>query len=130
MPTTFSNAFNGPEGLLIGAALILFFIARQFSARRVVSVGNVIAPAALLYFGLQGITSLDSSGWLLLGISMSLAVALGAARGVTFRVWTNPNGQAMMQGTPLTVALWVATIAIKVGLTFAEARFGLSDPGA
>jgi hypothetical protein len=120
----FADILSGPEGLLIGAAVIVFLIARQFSARRVLSLANGIAPAALLYFGARGIGSLDASGWVLLGISMSLAFALGAARGVTFRVWTNPNGDTMMQGTGVTLALWIATIAIKVALTFVESKLG------
>lgn len=124
MANNFADVFSGPEGLLIGAALIVFFIVRQFSARRVLSLANLIAPAALLYFGAQGISSLDASGWVLLGISMSLAFALGSARGVTFRVWTNPNGDAMMQGTGFTLALWITTIAIKVVLTFVESKLG------
>ena len=124
MATNFADVFSGPEGLLIGVAVIVFFIVRQLSARRVLSLANVIAPAALLYFGAQGIGSLDASGWVLLGTSLSLAFALGAARGVTFRVWTNPNGDAMMQGTWLTLALWIATIAIKVILTLVESKLG------
>jgi hypothetical protein len=124
MATNLADVFSGPEGLFIGAALIVLFIARQFSARRVLSLANLIAPAALLYFGAQGIGSLDASGWVLLGISMSLAFALGAARGVTVRVWTNPNGDAMMQGTGVTLALWIATIVIKVALTVVESKLG------
>ena len=100
MPSTFANAFGGPEGLLVAAALIVFFIVRQFSARRVLSVGNVIAPAALLYFAVQSVGGMDSTGWVLLGISLSFAIALGVARGLSFRVWTDANGYAMMQSTP------------------------------
>jgi hypothetical protein len=125
MPIALSQTFSGPQGLLIGAALIVFFIVRQFGARRVLSLANLVAPAALLYFGLQGVGDLDATGWALLGLSTSLAVALGAARGVTFRLWTDAQGESMMQGTALTVALWVATIAIKAALTFVEIRFGL-----
>jgi hypothetical protein len=125
MPTTFADTFSGPQGLLIGAAVILFFIVRQFRSRRVLSLANLVAPAALLYFGFQGVHSLDATGWALLGLSTSLAVALGAARGVTFRVWTDARGEPMMQGTGLTVALWVATIAVKVALTFIEMELGL-----
>jgi len=124
MPTNFANIFSGPEGLLVGAALILFFIARQFTTRPVLSVFNVIAPAALLYFGLQNLGNLDSTGWLLLGMSLSLAFALGAARGITFRLGTGARGQAVMRGTSLTVVLWIATIATKALLTFVTIRLG------
>lgn len=124
MATNFASSLSGPEGLLIAAALVLFFIIRQFTTRAVLSLFNLVAPAVLVYFGLQGLGDLDATAWLLLGISLSLAIALGAARGVTFRVWTDQNGQAMMRGTGPTVALWIATIAVKVALTFAEIKFG------
>jgi len=124
MASNFANNFSGPEGLLIGAALILFFIIRQFSTRAVLSLWNVAAPAALLYFGLQGLGDLDSTGWLLLGFSISVALALGVARGLTFRIWTGDDGRALMRGGAWTLVLWTATIAVKAALTFAEIRFG------
>lgn len=130
MASNLASTFSGPEGLLIGAALILFFIVRQFRTRAVLSLFNLAVPAVLLYFGLQGLGDLDATAWLLLGISVSLAIALGAARGATFHVWTDPNGQAMMRGTRLTVALWIATIAVKVALTFAEIQFGFGAAAA
>jgi hypothetical protein len=129
MASSFANSFSGPEGLLIGAALILFFIVRQFSTRRVLSLLNVIAPAALLYFGLQGLGDLDSTSWLLLGISLSLAIVFGAARGMSFRVWTDASGQAVMRGGGLTIVLWLATFAAKALLTFAEIKLGLGTAG-
>jgi hypothetical protein len=124
MASSFTNNFSGPEGLLIGAALILFFIIRQFSTRPVLSLWNVAAPAALLYFGLQGLGNLDSSAWLLVGFSISLAIALGVARGLTFRVWTNDQGRALMRGGAWTLVLWIAPVAVKAALTFAEVQFG------
>jgi hypothetical protein len=127
MPTSFANSFSGPQGLLIAAALIVFFIVRQFGTRRVLSLWNVLAPAALLYFGLQGLAELDSTGWLLLGFSLSLAMALGVARGLTFRVWTDTSGQAWMRGGVPTLLLWIATIAVKAALTLAEIKFGLGS---
>jgi hypothetical protein len=120
----FVNTFAGPQGWLIGGALILFFIVRQFTTRPVLSFLNVVAPAALLYFGLQGLGELDSTGWLLLGVSVSLAITLGAARGVTFHLSTDAQGQALMRGTVLTVVLWIATITAKAVLTWLEIRLG------
>ena len=126
MTNSFADSFSGPQGLLLGAALILFFIVRQFGTRRVLNLWNVLLPAGLLYFGLQGLGDLDSIGWLLLGLSISLAIAFGVARGLTFRVWTDASGQALMRGGVLTLVLWVATIGVKVGLTFAEIKLGLA----
>jgi hypothetical protein len=128
MFTSLASNFSGVEGLLIGAAVIVFFVVRQFSTRRIASAANLIVPAALLYFGLQTLDQLDSTRWLLLGLGTSLAIALGAARGLSFQVWTDERGRSLMRGGALTVALWVLTIAVKVAVTFAEINFGFA-PG-
>ena len=113
------------EAALIGLAVLVFFIVRQFTTRPVVSRWAVAAPFVLAYFGLQGLSALDATGWLLLGLSLSLGVVLGFARGTTFRVWTDQHGQLLMRGTSLTLALWLATFAVKISLSIAERQIGL-----
>jgi hypothetical protein len=125
MITAFGSNFSGLEGALIALAVIVFFIARQFTTRPVLNWLNVIAPAALLYFGVQGIDRLDSTGWLVLGLGLSLGIGLGALRGTSYRVWVNPQGQLFMRGGGLTLALWAVTIGVKVLLTVLEIQFGL-----
>jgi len=112
----FTN-LSGATGALIGLAVVVFFIVRQFSTRPVASWWMVAVPAALAVFGARDLVLLDTSGWVLLAISSSLGVGLGFARGVTFRVWVAAHGTALMRGTALTLLLWVATIAIKTGLS-------------
>jgi hypothetical protein len=128
----FALNLSGIEGLLIGLVAILFFLVRQFSTRSVISLVNVIIPVVLLFFGIQGLSQLDSTGWLLLGFSISLAIALGLARGVTFRVWTDDRGQQLMRGGALTLAMWLLTIGVRTAMTYGEIRLGLvpSTPSA
>jgi hypothetical protein len=118
----FSNI--GLEGAVIAVAVLVFFIFRQFSTRGVTSLLNVIAPLALLYFGIQGVAQLDSTGWVLMGAGLSLGIALGFARATTFRIWTGPDGRALMRGTVFTLLLWVLTFAVRFGLTFVEGQLG------
>jgi len=125
MITALGSNFSGLEGALIGLALLVFFIARQFTTRPVLNWLNLVAPAALLYFGIQGIDRLDSTGWLMLGLGLSLGIGLGAVRGTSYRVWVNGQGQMLMCGGALTLALWVVTIGVKVLLTVVEIHFGL-----
>jgi hypothetical protein len=115
------------EAALIGLAVIVFFIVRQFTTRPVASRWTVLAPVVLAFFGLQGLGALDATGWLLLGFSMSLGVVLGFARGTTFRVWTNERGRALMRGTALTLVLWLATFAVKIGVSMVERQMGLGS---
>lgn len=122
-----TSNLQGLEGALVGLALVVFFIVRQFSTRRVLSLWTVGLPLVLAYFGLQALGSLDTAGWLLLGLNLSLGTALGFVRGATLRVWPDPRtGEALMRGTPLTAALWVATIAVRVVLSFVEIKLGFA----
>ncbi|HYW87830.1 MAG TPA: hypothetical protein VFB50_08675 [Chloroflexota bacterium] len=123
--TQMLNNLSGFQGALIGLALVVFFIVRQFSTRRATSTWMFLVPLALAYFGLQGLGQISSTGWLLLGVNLSLGVGLGLARGMTFRVWAGEQGEALMRGTALTLVLWVATIAVRIVLSIAEVRFGL-----
>ena len=117
----------GLEGAVIGVAVLVLFIFRQFSTRSVTNVFNIVAPLALLFFGLQGVSQLDSAGWVIMSASLSLGVALGFARGMTFRIWMGPAGQALMRGSALTLGLWVLTFVVKIGMTYAEARLGYAS---
>ena len=52
----------------------------------------------------------------LFAANMVVALGLGAVRGFSFRIWRRGARDAMMQGTPLTLALWVASIAARVAI--------------
>jgi hypothetical protein len=124
MQNNFSG-LAGLEGALIGLAVLVFFIARQFSARPVASLWTFALPVVLAYFGLQGLGDLDAGGVVVLGLNLAVGVALGFMRGVSIRVWTDHRGEALMRGTALTLALWLATLAVKVGISLFESRVGL-----
>jgi hypothetical protein len=124
----FSNAtLGGLEAALIGLAVLAFFIVRQFTTRPVASRWTILAPLVLAYVGLTGLGQLDGTGWLLLALNVSLAAVLGFARGTTFRVWTDAAGRAVMRGTGPTLVLWLATFAVKIGLSAFERQIGLGS---
>jgi hypothetical protein len=60
-------------------------------------------------------------------VNISLAVALGVARALSFRVCTGPQGDALMRGTSLTLVLWLATIGVRVVASVVEVRLGLTS---
>ncbi len=111
----FTN-LSSATGALVGLAVVVFFIVRQFSARPVASWWMLVVPGGLAVFGLQDLSRLDTPGWVLLAVSLSLGVGLGFARGVTIRVWVSAAGPALMRGTGVTLVLWLATIAVRTGL--------------
>src|SRR5579871_3578389 len=93
---------QGLVGALVALAVVGLFSARQFSTRRVNSLWTIVLPLVLAYLGLQSLGQLDSTGWLLLGVNLSVGLVLGLARGMTLRVWTGQQGEALMRGTRLT----------------------------
>ncbi len=116
---------SGLETAIIGLAVAALFIVIQFSTRRVASPWIILVPLALVYFGISnGVGQLDSTAWILLGLNLSLGVALGVVRGMSLQVWTNERGDALMRGTRVTLLLWLATIAVKVGLSVLERQIG------
>ena len=118
---------SGTELALISIAAVALFIVRQFQTRRVASPWNVLLPLGLAYFGAQGLALLDPGGWAMLGVNLSLGLGLGFARGTTLRVWVDERGEALVRGTGLTLALWLATFAARVVVGVAEYRFGLGS---
>src|SRR4051812_3171227 len=120
MLTSFFSNPNGLQGGLIAAAIIVFFVVRQFTTRPVIGWTSIIPPLALAYFGVQGLAQLDSTGWFVLTASLTVAIALGTWRGTTFRIWSGKDGSAMMRGNGLTLAVWGVTLAVRIAIAFIE----------
>jgi hypothetical protein len=126
------STMSGVESALIGLAVAVFFIVRQFSTRRVASPWMLVVPLVLLYFGLSsgfgqsGFGQLDSTGWAVLAVNLALSIGLGVVRGNSFRLWLGPSGEALMRASYLTLLLWLATIAVKLVLVVVENRTGLA----
>jgi len=116
--------------LVIGLAVAALVVVRQFSPRRVASVGTVLVPLGLVAFGASSIGQLDSLGLVVLAVNTLLALALGVLRGRTLRIWSGARGEALMQGTRLTLLLWVATLGVRVAASVVEQQVGLSLPAS
>jgi hypothetical protein len=104
---------------LIWAAVAVVVIGRQFVPRAIRPAALVVLPLVLGAVGLQAVVEAPPQNLLAFAIFAVDAVAgvgLGLARGASVRVWRTADGVWMRQGTPLTLGLWVASIAIRVGL--------------
>jgi hypothetical protein len=112
-----------PVEILAILAITVYAIFKQTQISEVREKGRF--KLALIY----GIVGLSVGGfarpegttaWTLLAISILLSVVVGVARGYLTRLWTEPTGQVMRQGTVLTVSLFVGLIIAKFGMgTFA-----------
>lgn len=107
--------------LVLAAAALAWILYRQLSVRPirenrpyvlmlvlgVVGIGQIAAVA--------GHTAIPAAGYLAMGAGLVSAAAVGWWRGSLIHVWRD-GGQLLRQGNWTTVVLWVAGLAIHLGL--------------
>jgi hypothetical protein len=111
---------------LLFVAAGIYFVIRQFQPHALNSRTLVMMPLIFGFLGLRGlgqVQGLDAIA--LLSVNAVAAVALGAWRGQTFRLWTQ-GGQPWVQGTLATLGLWVASFALRIGLMAVGHLAGIS----
>jgi hypothetical protein len=108
--------------IVVYAAVILLLIGRQFVPQQVKEGRFWIAPVIMIGYGLYLFVQSPPASAVdvaLIAGNVAVAAVLGFARGWTVRVWRDAQGFLMRQGTILTVALWVLSFAVKIGLDLA-----------
>ncbi len=104
---------------LIGAVVLIWVLLRQVAVRPVPRVIRLQAPVIIGVIGLFELTSyandhhhIAGSAWVwVLGTMVVGAIGLGFVRGLTVKIWTAGNW-VLRQGTPLTMALWLLSLAV------------------
>jgi hypothetical protein len=118
---------------VVWVALAAVVIARQFKPRAIRPAAMIGLPLVAGYLGAQqllGAPPADPRAVALLAVNLGLGAAMGVVRGVTVRIWRDPAQGWMMQGTLVTLAAWVVSIGLKLGLGFADhAAFSSSELG-
>jgi len=118
---------------LLWAALAVLVIVRQFTPRAIRPAVMFGLPLVAGYLGVQQLLGAPPAGPVavaLLVVNLGLGAAMGLVRGVTVRVWQDPAQGWMMQGTLLTLAAWLVSIGLRLGLGFADhAAFSSSGIG-
>ncbi|ADD42709.1 hypothetical protein [Stackebrandtia nassauensis] len=107
-------------GLVI-AALVIVILIRRFGTRKVGSPTRMfVLPPVLAVVGILQGDLIDGHHPLLsevlLGVGVVAALALGTGLGYTLRLWRDDTGVVWSRGTRLTIAMLVATIAVRLGL--------------
>ena len=77
---------------LVGVAIAVLIIVRQFTPRRLTLGWMVLVPAALALYRLTGLGPLTQAALLVLGINTVLAAAMGLIRASTMRLWIGSEG--------------------------------------
>lgn len=120
---------NTADNVLIALAVLGLVLYRQLRARPVGERQLYTVPAVLAVIGLAQGGLLDAahpalSAALLAGEAVA-AVAFGALRAVTVRLWRESDGGLWRRGTGWTVAAWLVSILSRVGFIAAGHALGL-----
>jgi hypothetical protein len=106
--------------LVIGIVVLVLLLSRQLVARRLKEnyrLSFILAIIGIVEFVnfLNGHPT-DRSG-IAVAVVGSLVIALvaGAVRALTVRVWRDGSGQLLRQGTWVTAALWIVSLAAHLG---------------
>ncbi|WP_052589994.1 DUF1453 family protein [Luteipulveratus mongoliensis] len=111
------TAFN-----IIAAALVLLFILnRQLKPRAIREdrpYRQMLILGAIGFYQLGSYdeaASVSTTAWVLLAVSFVVGVAFALVRGTQVHVWRE-GGVLMRQGNAVTIALWVVSIAVHIGI--------------
>ena len=114
--------------VLVGALVVLRVLGKQLTGSFVTARSLVLMPAILIVIGLGGAAaavSVAQPGELLFFlVDAAIVVGLGLARGTTTRL-TMRDGNLFQKGTPVTIVLWLTTIAVRVGAGFLGHAIGV-----
>jgi hypothetical protein len=118
---------------IAGALLITAFLVwNQMRSRPIVPQRLALIPVLLVILGLIQPGSVlpgTALGVGLLVLGLVLALGFGVARGRAAKVWLGPGAQFWRSGSRWLLALWVASILVKVGLDLGGSQVGAPIPG-
>ena len=108
---------------LLWAAIAVVLIVRQFMPAPIRPTWLLLVPAVMGYFGVRAVVRTPPETTLAVTffvVNVVAGAALGLARGASTRVWQAADGAWMGRGTPLTLVLWIVSIAVRVGIAYAS----------
>lgn len=113
--------------VLLATAFVIF---RQLATRQVGRLMAFIVPGVMIAAGVAAGGLVDPAhaalSLALLAVELVAAVAFGAVRAATVRVWHDASGTAWSKATGLTLLAWLASIAVRVALYAAGTALGLA----
>jgi hypothetical protein len=108
----------------------VFVVYRQMRTRPTASRGVLYTSAIMVVVGVAGGGLIDGRhltiSLALLVVEVVAALALGAVRAATVRVWRDASGVAWSKATGWTALAWLASVAVRVGMYFASVALGLT----
>ncbi|HEY3561636.1 MAG TPA: hypothetical protein VGL05_29430 [Kribbella sp.] len=118
-------------GILIGVLVLVRVIGRQVTGSLVTPKSLGLMPAILLIVGVYTLSSVvhtASTGELaFFALECVVLLGFGLARGASVRL-THTDQGLFQKGTAATLVLWLLTIALRIGTTFAAAALWPHSP--
>ncbi|MBJ7003876.1 DUF1453 family protein [Streptomyces griseofuscus] len=120
----------GLANALVIVAVVTLVLVRQFRARPIDTDRRWwLLPLILGVIALREPGILDAhhrvGSAALLAVELLIGLAMGAGWAWTTHVWTEPDGAVWSKGTKASAAVWVAGIALRMGLFAIGAALGL-----
>jgi hypothetical protein len=120
--------------VVLALAVVGYVLASRIAGQPVNTRRLLVLPGVLTAMGLLELSGVVSAGVRpqdlgLLAVGLAAAAGLGAARGatVTVAVW---DGRPWLRYRAATLALWAATVAVRVGLTVLAHAAGATVAGS
>ena len=110
----------------VGYVLVSRWHGRRIDVRRLLLVPAVLSGYGLLQFtgaAGRGLRAVDVT---LIAVGVVVAAGMGLARGVTVVVFVH-EGRPWMRYRPATLALWAATVGIRLAVTAISIAIGASS---
>ncbi|MFC4913486.1 hypothetical protein [Actinomadura gamaensis] len=106
--------------VLVVLLVLGLVLRRQLTAQRINEAKMYTLPAILLIVGVVQGGLIDHAHRALsvgmLAVEVVVGLLLGALRAATMRLWREPDGSLWRSGGGLTLAAWVLSIAVRLGL--------------
>jgi hypothetical protein len=117
--------------IVVTLAVLAWVLYRQTVARPVTVRQLWVLPAILVVLGVISLSNvnhghLSRTGVTYVAVDLVSSIALGAIRGCFIRVYSQ-NGVMWRQGSAVTIALWIVSIAVRLGIGLLAAKAGVGN---
>ncbi|MGV9352775.1 DUF1453 domain-containing protein [Streptomyces misionensis] len=120
----------GLTNAVVVVAVVALVLVRQFRARPINTdrrwwlLPVILGVIALREPGILDVGHRTESA-VLLAVELLIGLAMGAGWAWTTRVWTEPDGVVWTKSTKASAAVWIAGIALRIGVYGLGAALGL-----
>jgi hypothetical protein len=118
--------------MLLVAAVVVYLIGKRFAGAPV-GARSIVLPLVMAGYGLvqlagKGDHALGVLSIALLAIEALISVGAGAARAATIKLYVR-DGHLWQRYSIVTLGVWVAMVALRIGFIAAGNTFGAALPG-